>query len=375
VDRATCQRIVQAAGRHGGDAGLLVTLPGVMGLRLFLDAVSVRMKDRVGQERVAAARAAVDRFELMLEDLGVSQRGLRELLEAPVPGGRVTTSGKGTADDSAVREALFRNAASVLGRWSETTIQTYIIRPVPGDATKTESVRVRALIGHAWREPAVPLEIGGTASLREDKDVPAFLTLDGEPASGNTPGSLVNEFCSQPLPRVITRAAGPRSVHVIDTDGHAGHGPVDIVTGLRSARPDPHPALLNPAVGEAWTLQNMPSGHLVFDVLLHRDLAAVCVADLESHLWMPDVTRHAAARWSTRIPESPALVQLAPGAANLRTGAYPRYAELMADVMRRVGWDLADYTTFRCEVAYPVWRAGYCMRFDFSPRVAGEEAT
>jgi hypothetical protein len=263
------------------------------------------------------------------------------------------------------REALFRSAAGVMGRWSATTVQASIIRPVPGHPEQTEWVRVRGLIGHAWRDPAVPLELGGSANLQPAGPGPAFATLDGAPASGMASGTLVTDFCSAPLPRVVSKAAGTRTVHVIDTDGHGGHGPLDIVTAVRSARPDPHPARLDPPVGETWSLQNIPARWIVFDTFLHMDLARRCIPSLEVHLWMPDVARPAAARWSTRFPGGPRLELMGPGLRHAGSASYPRYVELLRHVLGRVGWDAQEYVGYRCELAFPLWRAGYCMLFDF----------
>jgi hypothetical protein len=39
----------------------------------------------------------------------------------------------------------------------------------------------------------------------------------------------------------------------------------------------------------------------------------------------------------------------------------------MQHVFERVGWDPEQFVGYRCEVAYPVWQAAYCMLFDFGP--------
>ncbi|MFZ2875387.1 MAG: hypothetical protein WAZ94_13015 [Phycisphaerales bacterium] len=369
VDRATCQRIVQAAARQEADAHTLVTLPGVMGLRLFLDAMEGRELGALGGERLAGARAAVDRFDGLLDALHVSQRGLRGLLASPVEAG--PEDGRAQADDPAQRATLYRTAAGIVGRWSAADIHASIIRPCGADSQKTEWVRLRALVGHSWREPSMPLELGGTASLQDKDQTPPFLTLDGRPASGASPGTLVSDFCTTPLPRVVTRVSGSRSVNVIDTEGR--NGPADIVTALRSGRADPHPSTLNPPIGEVWSLQNIPAARLVFDVFLHGDLARRCMPSLETHLWMPDVSRHAAARWSTRLPGGPRLTLLGAGLGHIETPGYARYGGLVHEVLDRLGWEASEFVGYRCEVEFPIWRAGYCMLFDFAPPGTGED--
>lgn len=358
LDRATCQRIVQGAMSHDAGPRTLIALPGIEGLRSFLVAVSGRVPVGVGGEVLSGASAAIDRFAGFLDEVGLSQRGLRAVLEGPE--GRAPRLYP-PADDSLAREALFLAAAEVVGRWSEAAIHTSIIRPVPGDATMTDWARVRALVQHRWRTHAVPLEVGGTATLRGGNDGPSMDSLESNAAAS----PLVTEFCSRPLPPVVAKAAGKRVVHVIDTDSAGGQGPADIVTATRVAMPDPSPATLTPAIGEVWALQNIPARRLVFDTFIHKDLAAACVPSIEAHLWMPDVgIRHDAARWSTRLPGGPTLEPISPLAA--ATSAHANYEGLLTHVFDELGWARDAFVGFRCDIPYPVWRGGYVMLFDFA---------
>lgn len=358
LDRATCQRLVQGASGHNPGPRTLIVLPGVGGLRQFLAAVAERVPGAASAESVAGASAAVDRFQAFLDEVNLSQRGLRAVLEGSA--GRVPRFAA-PPDDALARESLFVSAAEVVGRWSEASIHLSVIRPVPGDDTVTDWARARVLAGHRWRPSAVPLEVGGTATLRGPGPGPSMGAL--EPAQGS---GLLEAFCTRPIPPVVAKAAGKRMVHVIDTDAVAGQGPADIVTATRVARPDPHPATLSPPVGEVWALQNIPARRLVFDTLVHRTMAAACVAGLEAHLWMPDVgSRHDAARWSTRLPGGPALTPLS--VRDLSTGAFAAYPDLVAHVFDELAWPIDEFVGFRCDVAYPVWRGGYVMRFDFAP--------
>lgn len=362
LDRATCQRIVQSVRSHPG-ADTLVSLPGIEGLRAFLAAVARRARTARAREVLAGAGAAVDRFASFLDDLNLSQRGLRELLERT----RIHESLHAPADDPTSRAALFKAAARIIGRWSDVSLYASIIRPLPGEPAKTQWARLRGLIRHHWRSSAVPLEIGGTASLQTAPHGPALTTLDATPASGNTPTSLLTDFCSRPLPRVTSRAEGSRVTHVIDTDSHDGRGPVDIVMAHRSARPDPDPATLSPQVGEVWSPQHVPARRMVFDTFLHRDIARRCIPSLEVHLYMPDISlRHDAARWSTRIPAAPRLEVLGQGPRAAATPAYARYPDLLSHTFTALAWDPSEFVGFRCEVEYPLWRAGYVMLFDFA---------
>jgi hypothetical protein len=362
IDRVTCQRIVSVAAQHEAGARTLVQLPGVQGLRQFVTALSRRRGARAQAEQIAGLAAAVDHFDAVIDQLGGSQRRLRSRLGldgAPAP---VSAAARG-GDEEAAREALFHGATAVTGRWSETALDIRIVRPVPGEPLYTEGARVRGLIGHSWRVDAVPLELWESAPLRAvGGPGPAFTTLDARLVTGNTPGSLIPEFCSTPLPRVTSRSAGERAIHVIDAPDSGANRPVDIFMAHKAATPDRHPATLRPPVGEMGHLITFPAVRLVFDVYLHRDIARRCIPSLEVHLARPGEP----SRWSTRFPGGPRLQLLGPGAGTAASAAYPRHQELVRHVIDQVGWDPAEFVGYRCESSYPIWRAAYTMLFDFT---------
>jgi hypothetical protein len=365
VDRVTCQRIVTAANKANVNAGVLVRAPGIEGLRQFVAAMSARRGSRANAEQLAALSAAIDRFEVLLIQVGGSQRKLRTRLESSTTFDTpVEASG---ADDPGVRESLFRSAAATTGRWSTAVSDVRIVRPVPDQPHLTEGLRVRGMFGHISRPNAIPLEIGEATPLQSPTATePAFSTLDSTPATGATPSSLLPAFCTLPLPRVISRAAGPRVVHQIDTGSATAATPSDIVLAHRTSQPDRHPATLDPPLGEMWFMVTFPVQRMVFDVFLHREIARRCIPSLELHLWGPDAGRHGSSRWSTRFPGGPRLEVLGSGLGAAATPAYSRHAELLRSVFDQVGWDPDEFAGYRCEVTYPVWRAGYCMLFDFA---------
>jgi hypothetical protein len=363
IDRNICQRIMNATARGEADARMLVLLPGVQGLRDFLDAIARRIKKPRSADEIAAADAAVDRFEQLIDHLAGSQRKLRERLEADREIGDGLS--RGPSDDLAARRALFRSAAEVVGRWSETWISVGAIRPAPGDPLSTEGVRLRGLIGHVSRPVAVPLELGFLAppGSAPPPHVPAFAPLGEGPAST----FLMPEYCTRPLPRVTSKAVGQRVAHVIDARETATPTPQDIVLVDRRSGKDKHPATLRPALGEVATLVTFPARRLVFDVWLHREIARRCLPSLELHLWGPQVaTQHGISRWSTRFPGGPRLQLLGSGLEHAASTGFARHAEMTASLFGALGWDAGEFVGYRCDVAYPVWRAGYIMLFDFT---------
>jgi hypothetical protein len=372
IDRNTCQRIVAATGRGEADAAMLVQLPGIAGLRQFMEAMGKRFGNGEAAAAIAGVGAAVDRFEKIIDDFAGSQRKLRERLDMDRGGGSLTLESIGTtgpSDSLGVRRSMFRAAVDVVGRWSETRLTARIIRPVPGDPMHTENIRMTGHVGHMARAVSVPLEVySGVPEDLMETNGPAFQTLDAQQSVGNTPGFLMREFCSTPLPRVTSRAAGSRVVHAIDEMGTPGQAS-DIFVADRRAGRDKHPATQHPALGDVSTIMNYPSRRFVMDVFLHREIARRCIPALEVHLSALQSGPMVLSRWSTKIPGGPRLELLgtpAGGMENLATDAYSRYPEVLRTLFGSMGWNPGEFVGYRCDVAYPIWRVAYCMIFDFT---------
>ncbi len=370
LDRATCQRIVSVCATNDASAELLVNLPGVQGVRQFIAAVARRIKPGSGVEVLASANASADQFETVLDRLAGSQRRLKARFLAGAPtlesAASMGLEPDAPADDAGLRETLFRAASALVGRWSQLTVDTRLVWPALSGPEQTDGARIRGLIGHVEGPSSVPLETGETSSARAlDGNSPAFATLDARPASGATPQSLLVDFCSRPLPRVMSRASGSRSVHTLDLEGPHGASH-DLVMAHRNAVPDSHPATQSPHLGEIWWLATFPTRRVQFDVLMHQDVLREATVALEVHLWGPEVGRPGTTRWSTRFPGGPKAELLGSGLKAFGESTYERYGQLLASVFDQIGQKPSEFVGFRCEVAYPIWRSGYCVRFDYS---------
>jgi hypothetical protein len=131
---------------------------------------------------------------------------------------------------------------------------------------------------------------------------------------------------------------------------------------------------MRPAVGEMWSLITFPARRLVYDVFLHRDIARRCIPSVEVHLRGFDTHPLGSRRWSTRFPGHERLEVLSAGLTGARTASYPRQHELIGRALAAAGWSADEFVGFRCEVDYPIWRAGYCMVFDFTGSEMPERA-
>ena len=85
---------------------------------------------------------------------------------------------------------------------------------------------------------------------------------------------------------------------------------------------------------------------------------------IEALLWKPGLDVTEDERWTIRLPHQPKLQLLGRGLSAAASDLYPRHAELSRSFFDHIGWNAAEFIGFRCELRFPIWRAGYCMSFE-----------
>ena len=340
--------------------------------------------------------------------------GAAEVVVGNGVGGRAGVGvGGGVGGGEAVRRSLFESAALLTGRWSELWLAAHVFSPHPERSDVWVQARSHGLVGHHASGGAVPLTfhvIGNTSGRGGevvDGEVGRFVPLVGggsEVVDGDglvdVPLELLRGFSSDPPPVVRSRSSGKAGnefvVQAIEVEGEedggvgggvGGRG-VDLMFGLRglSAAAGGGGGAEAGGMEEVWGLVNFPVRRMVMDVFLHRDLARACLPGLDVHLWRPDFAQQSGERWQTRFGESPRLELVGPptdggggaggvvggggGFGRAKTDAWRRYTELLGLMFAYAGVDggsvdASQYVGYRCDVRFPIWRAGYRMTFDF----------
>lgn len=356
--RPTCQRIVQSLGDPDPSPATLTSFPGTRGLEQFIEAVA----DRGGDPRsVELAAAAVRQFAGFLDKIGGSQSKLAAKLEQDQP-----TGSGGDLQAEAERAAVFDAVSRMMGRRIETAFSVYAFRPL-GDKSETlERMLAHGQIGSRVRPGGMPMVLtSGNTMAFEEPGGPARL-LDNAPATGKTQSAILAPFTTHPLPTVTSRGSKGKLVQVIDPESLDSEIELDIALGERSQHPmfDEHG---EPTLNEVWTLINAPTRQLLFDVYLDERLERQYRPGVDAQMWYPNLSSPGDDRWITRFPSQPRLQLLGRGLGQAASPANPRHAELTRFFFERLGLDPDRFVGFRCEVAYPIWRAGYRMAFEHIP--------
>ena len=104
-----------------------------------------------------------------------------------------------------------------------------------------------------------------------------------------------------------------------------------------------------------------PMVEQVNDTEALRDTDLNRVRSVEGVAWGPKMT--AAHRWAHRLPGTPRLELLGAGLRSAPTSASTLHAEMTEYAFAELEWNPMEFIGFRCEVSFPVWRAGYFMTF------------
>jgi hypothetical protein len=370
VLRVTCQRVVSALSGEVGGAVALSKLPGPEGLRQF---VSAFKRTGVPAAQIEGAGAAVAALERLITVTGGSQTKLNERLgvSGGVPAVRTSDAAGGTPGalaTQAQRQALHEAAVGVTGRACETSFSMYAFRPHPQSPLTLERALCKGVIGAVVAPGGLPLVLGSGDTLHtEEAALRAGLAPENH---GRTKETILSAFTTSPLPTVTTKSRTGALHQVIDPAAFAGGGegearPVDVVTALRACHLMYDPTTGAPTLDAVWSLVNCPSARLIFDVYLHADMERLYRPSIDALIWGPDLHAPVQERWTTRLPNQPRLQLLGRGLGHAASEHYARYAEVSAAFFGHIGWEPDDFVGFRCEVRYPVWRAGYCMGFEY----------
>ncbi|GAB4385545.1 MAG: hypothetical protein Kow0022_11820 [Phycisphaerales bacterium] len=357
VVRNTTQRVVQALRDDAPGLQTLAKLPGTRGLEQLLDAMQ---KAGLDPGDIELAQVAVRQFEQLIKQLAGSHTKLISRINAR--GGTEITSPLASVE---ARKTLAEAAAGVTGRSAHASLSLHIFRRSNSNPDVLQRAIASGLLQATILPGGMPVVIRvGDDVEWDDASKRGLKLLDDSNPHGRTPEALLRDFTTHPLPTVSSRGTADSLVQVIDPAQLDGPQTLDVITAARSDHPFCDPRTGRMAIDEIWSLVNFPCRRLLFDVYLHREIERMVRPRIEAELWNPNLSSPAGQRWCTRLPTQPRLELLGEGIDRAHTSTYARHPELTRTLFDRVGWDPREFVGFRCEVEYPVWRAGYCMVFD-----------
>jgi hypothetical protein len=330
IDKTLASRVLTAL-RTRDALAALSSLPGTVPLRQFVRAA------RAHGATVAAAQAAeqaVAEFERGLQ----RSFGTRTRLDAVLSDCMPLTRRKHL---ETARQSVYRGMAFIRGVSFDLSSTTWIVHPSTRDPAKVDIQVVAAFAGIRRIRPSARVQLVSTHA--------------GSPPEADA--AIVREFCEpQGLSVEVTRE-GKLTLYEIASLPVARDAAADIVLSemLPAAADRDRPAGKG-TIGYGDVVAHA-SRRLLMNIVVHRDAWPGCDFSLHAYdnagrgfaapgplLWSADRLDLEAP--VTRSDVTPAV---------LRSSPVPRYHELLTHITGPLGWNLAEFRQFSCEIVYPIY--------------------
>lgn len=340
-------------------------LPGRRAMQRFFNAAALR---GVPAEAIDRASRAFDDFEASV----ARHAGSRDAFQTMLAEWSGDTSDAGAAfpgsnsADHKHKRACFRAASLLWGRQARVACGIQILHPGSGSDDYLDSVLIRGLVGLRRTRRSVPLHTTAhhwrAAPGPDERPSPGASLSPASPTPPRRepldpritdPDSmwLLPDFCSRPLPEFrlrITRE-GYRS-HELVSAGVGASAEVTYFTGEGRRGDAQRPRHGSPT----WFSKavDMPLEVLIQDIVIHRSLWDTTPPQV--HVYAYPLDGSLEFRDADLLPLSESAEYLGQGIDAARTPIVPRYADMLAFAMDRMGWKEDEFRVFRCRVDYPV---------------------
>lgn len=348
LDRGTAQRLVRLASLERFVPGDLDYVPGTAGWQKVLSGI----ERTLGAEHPALVRLslACDRFEEALGHFGGSKAAAKRALDA----GEGRAASPIAVQRAERKDAWIEAAAGYIGSRVERRVDLVFARcspETPGAVDITMVIVSQGCRGEPW---ALPFTLARFAS--QDGDTPLQ-------SSGGPRFRVLDSVTSSPPPAILTTGDAERQTVFIEPSWTETHRSLDVGIMLTSEATMPLPWLDDPKQLVLTALMRQPAMTFHNECYLDPRLAArSSVASYSAYrdLSVLGSTRH----WFDRLPETAEIRRLEAFAPRAADAPFDGYDDLVAEVRRRLDWDLDGFAGYAATVDRPIPFARYSMEFD-----------
>ncbi len=350
VDKVLASRLLKAV-RSPDAMSAMHRAPGPDPLRRVLKA-SERLG--VAAPDLAAAHAAIDRFEsLIRSDLG-DRSALEAVLSAWVPEAR-------REFELRRMQTAFRAMSQLKGVEADVFAEAAIFWP-NDDGDHIDVVWIKAVRGVRRLRPGVTVKFTSHRSV-EAPGARRPLTLAGEPVE-SVPSTVVPEFSTEPVPTLAGHVVGEHTHYLLEGIGLGE--PADVVTCEVNRAEIPR-YLPRSRARRAWASSDIaiPAKKFQLDVFVHPDV----FPDEHPDLRVYDSTirgtadRNDPSRDIDQFDLLASVEHLGQGATRFGSDAVRRYRSLIEHVCQSVGFESDQLRGYRVRADYPIYGSQYTMSF------------
>lgn len=331
---------------------VLAHLPGPEPLRRLLAAARGKGVDTA---TLAQARAAVERFEALIQEEGGDRGSFDAILSAWLPDQRQRFEARR-------RQSAFKALSELRGCSADLDTSTILVHP-SADPTRVDLACLQGMYGLRRLRPDVVVKFG-TRRLAHGDDPRRPTNLDGEPAADGLFSVRLDEFCPVRPGPLEARRYGDDVLYTLGETGFGPQSAVDVVVG--EVNRAELPAEVEPGrLRFFFHLVGTPTRRALLDLFVHRDLLGSGAPELVVY----DTTCEGPANVNERVRDvdriavGEAIESLGHGPDALRGSGVPRYGELVGTACEKLGWDLGDLRGYRVAMEHPLVGMQICMVF------------
>lgn len=328
-------------------------LPGEQGVELAIKAFE---KAGAPDRALALIRSSMDRLRQIIAEHAGTREHLELTLESMGVLDRETGAERG-------REMAFRGNSSVWGIQADVRFTLALLAPGRGPGT-ADLAMVSGLVGFRRLRPGVQWKLFQFRASDDRGRMAAATDLEEfeEKGPGDAPW-CIREFCSAGMPRLIERP-GPDSTDYLLPGGPVGRqASFDVYYG-NVRRNLPMIGTAADQFGSAAAMITLPVATLVFDLIVHRDIAMPVEPEVVVIGYpgggLSDPTMQAE---QNRLPNNDRLVELAGSPPAVYTPAVPNAARILERAFARMGATPSEFRGRRLQAQYPPMNSVYALRW------------
>lgn len=319
-------------------------VPGPEPLRRVLKAARRR---GVPAELIASGEHAVTDFETLIRTEGGDRGGLDAIISEWLPTAREKF-------ETLARQTAYRGMRQLKGLAGDVLLSTVIIHP---GEDRHDFVALTGYFGLRRVRPRAQLKLSVRHEIENAN--PNTCTLDGVPLTDGR-DAVLEQFCSDPKVETDAHLMGGVALYTLRWHNAVGlNSKRDVVLCVwhRNAyRAHCEAGDPRPRAGFAYSVR-IPARLYIGDLILHKDV----YAGRQPTLRVLESGEQGNADPNDPTRELDVLDLLAPrldlgsGMDRFRVPEIPNYAEILAHVCERTGWDSQAFRGYRARMDFPVY--------------------
>jgi hypothetical protein len=335
-------------------------MPGSSALEGLLNAASKR---GAPEDAIGRVRNAVGELERVIE-IHVDDRATLDLV--------LDGMGRGNSNSLELsRKLAFRGNSGIYGLQARTRLMCCVAAPNPKKPDLLDLVMIAGFMGFRRLRSDVQWPLFKTRSWSSGNDAidkKTWHSLSLSP-SDDAENAIVTDFGRGPRPQLkaVPTEGGLDFMLLPGPIGNAGA--FDCVRAEVMREAASRYATSSDSIGEFGASVTAPSEQLVFDLIVHKDLAFALHPRV---LVFPRVFRHheptASDEEPSQLPLRLSVAELPGSPPAIGLPAVPGYSDLIDRVCARMSWDPTSLRGVRLHMKYPPLNSTVLMRFDLPER-------